>query len=60
MHSIFRIGKIKQIDRNNRVWQVDLTLTSGNDPQLNAVTECMREETFTNTKGCELIRLFID
>jgi hypothetical protein len=28
MHSIFRIGEIKQIDNNSRLWQVDLTLTS--------------------------------
>ena len=39
MHSVFRIGEIKQIDNNNRLWQVDLTLTSDNDPQLHALTE---------------------
>jgi hypothetical protein len=62
MHSIFHIGQIKQIDRNNHLWQVDLTLTNDNDPQLNALTECMREETFRNVKGwnrlgCLLIKL---
>ena len=25
MHSIFRIGEIKQLDGNTRLWQVDLT-----------------------------------
>lgn len=40
MQSIFRIGQIKQIDENNdRLWQVDLTLTSGDDPQLHALSE---------------------
>jgi tetratricopeptide (TPR) repeat protein len=53
MHSIFRIGQIKQIDRNNRLWQVDLLLTSDNDPEFQALTERMREETFPNLKGWE-------
>jgi hypothetical protein len=32
MHFIFCIGKMKLMDGNNRLWQVDLTLTSDNDP----------------------------
>jgi tetratricopeptide (TPR) repeat protein len=44
MHSIFRIGSVKQLDGNNRLWQVELTLTSDNDPQLLALTEYMSEE----------------
>jgi tetratricopeptide (TPR) repeat protein len=44
MHSIFRIGEIKQINKNDRVWQVDLALTNDNDLQLHAVTESMRKE----------------
>ncbi|CAF1240770.1 unnamed protein product [Rotaria sp. Silwood1] len=51
MHSIFRIGQTKQIDGNDRLWQVDLTLTSDNDPQLHALTEYIREETFPEEKG---------
>src|SRR6202034_1931284 len=27
MHSVFRIGQITQIDENDRLWQVNLTLT---------------------------------
>jgi tetratricopeptide (TPR) repeat protein len=50
MHSVFRIGQVKQIDKNDRLWQVDLTLTDDNDPQLQALTERMREET---SSGCE-------
>jgi hypothetical protein len=34
MHSVFRIGQVKQIEKNDRLWQVDLTLTGENDPQL--------------------------
>jgi tetratricopeptide (TPR) repeat protein len=59
MHSIFRIGQIKQIDKNNRLWQVDLTLTSDNDPQLHALTECMREETRGSTEWFRLGQLMI-
>jgi hypothetical protein len=51
MHSIFRIQQIKQMDGNNHLWQVDLTLTSDHDPQLHALTECIREGTFPDEKG---------
>jgi tetratricopeptide (TPR) repeat protein len=51
MHSVFRIGQVKQIDKNDRLWQVDLKLTGDNDPQLHALTERMREETSSNYKG---------
>ncbi len=51
MHSVYRIGQLKQIDKNDRLWQVDLTLTGDNDPQLRALTECMREETVEGYKG---------
>jgi tetratricopeptide (TPR) repeat protein len=51
MHSVFRIGQVKQIDENNRLWQVDLTLTGDNDPQLHDLTECMRDETSSGSKG---------
>jgi Tfp pilus assembly protein PilF len=51
MHSVFRIGHMKQIDGNNRLWQVELFLTSDNDPDLCALTESMRKETFPQLKG---------
>jgi tetratricopeptide (TPR) repeat protein len=51
MHSIFRIGEIKQIDKNNRLWQVDLILTGDHDPQLYALTEHIRKETYPHRKG---------
>ncbi|CAF3410566.1 unnamed protein product [Rotaria sp. Silwood1] len=46
MHSLFHIGQKRQIDRNNRLWQVAFTLTNDNDPQLHALTEQMRQETY--------------
>jgi hypothetical protein len=49
MHSVFRIGQIKQIDKNDRLWQVNLILTGDSDPQLHALTEQMRKETRGST-----------
>jgi tetratricopeptide (TPR) repeat protein len=51
LHSVFRIGRMKQIEKNDRLWQVHLTLTSNDDPQLHALTERMRDETFPHLKG---------
>ncbi|CAF1441733.1 unnamed protein product [Adineta steineri] len=51
MHSIFRIGEIKQIDGNDRFWQVELTLTGDHDPQLHILTEHIREETSPHEMG---------
>ena len=36
---------------NTRLWQVELILTSDNDPQLHALTEHIRKETYPNAKG---------
>ena len=44
MHSIFRIGQVRQIDHTDRLWQVKLTLTGDNDPQLHHLTKTMQDE----------------
>jgi tetratricopeptide (TPR) repeat protein len=59
MHSVFRIGQLKLLDGNKRLWQVDLTLTSDNDPQLLALTERMQEETKGSTGWHRLGKLMI-
>jgi len=51
MHAVFRIGKIKQINDDNPHWQVELSLTSDNDPQLHVLTERIREEIYPDEKG---------
>jgi tetratricopeptide (TPR) repeat protein len=51
MHSVFRIGQVKQIDENDRLWQVELTLTNDNDPQLQALTKHIQAETFSYGQG---------
>jgi tetratricopeptide (TPR) repeat protein len=59
MHSVFRIGQVKQIDGNSHLWQVDLTLTGDNDPQLQALTESMRKETFSGCKGWDRLGMLL-
>ncbi len=51
MHSVFRIGEIKQIDGNEHLWQVKLTLTSDNDLQLHDLTKRLQEETSLGSEG---------
>jgi tetratricopeptide (TPR) repeat protein len=59
MHSVFRIGQVKQLDENHRLWQVDLTLTSDNDPQLRHLSGCMQKETSGSTGWHRLVLLLI-
>ncbi|CAF1539712.1 unnamed protein product, partial [Rotaria sp. Silwood1] len=51
MNSIFRIGPMKQLDGNNRLWQVNLILTGDNDQDLHMLTEQMRKEIHPDKKG---------
>ncbi|CAF4936030.1 unnamed protein product, partial [Rotaria sp. Silwood1] len=59
MHSIFRIGSMKQIDGNNQLWQVDLTLTSDNDPDLHALTEQTRKDTYPHLEGWDRLGMLL-
>ncbi|CAF2715631.1 unnamed protein product [Rotaria sp. Silwood2] len=59
MHSIFRIGLMKQIDENNRLWQVDLTLTSDNDPELHVLTEQMRKDVHPHLEGWSRLSMLL-
>ncbi|CAF4013462.1 unnamed protein product [Adineta steineri] len=51
MHTIFRIGDIQPMDENNRLYQVNLTLTNDNDQDLRTLTDHIRQETFPDSKG---------
>ncbi|CAF1476626.1 unnamed protein product [Adineta steineri] len=44
MHTVFRVGTIKQIDNNNQLYQVELQLTSDDDQQLRLLTDRIRKE----------------
>jgi tetratricopeptide (TPR) repeat protein len=60
MHSVFRIGQVKQIDeKNNRLWQVELTLTSDHDSQLQELTKSMQKDTKGPTGWFRLGRLMM-
>ncbi|CAF0776354.1 unnamed protein product [Adineta steineri] len=51
MHTVFRIGDIQPMDGNNHCYQVNLTLTNDNDQDLRALTDRIRQETFSDSKG---------
>jgi tetratricopeptide (TPR) repeat protein len=52
MHTVFRIHDIKSMGENQRLFQVDLTLTGENDDKdLRKLTDHIREETFPNEEG---------
>lgn len=44
MRTIFRIGEITQPDNKKSLYQVDLTLTSDDDPELSTFTDRLRKE----------------
>jgi tetratricopeptide (TPR) repeat protein len=44
MHTVFRIGDINKMDKNNLLYQVELKLTADDDQQLRTLTERIRED----------------
>ncbi|CAF4218847.1 unnamed protein product, partial [Rotaria magnacalcarata] len=44
MHTVFRIAEITQTPSNSRLWEVQLTITDDNDPQLSTLTNRIKEE----------------
>ncbi|CAF3956426.1 unnamed protein product [Adineta steineri] len=44
MHTVFRIGAIKQVDNEHQLYQVELELTSDDDQQLRLLTDRIRKE----------------
>ncbi|CAF1307243.1 unnamed protein product [Adineta steineri] len=59
MHSVFRIQDIKQMDGNNRSYEVNLALTSDNDPQLSRLTDYIRHESFPDSEGWSRLGLVL-
>ncbi|CAF4356724.1 unnamed protein product, partial [Rotaria sordida] len=49
MHTVFRIGEVRQLDKENPLYQVDLKLTSDDDQQLRQLTDRIREESSGGT-----------
>ena len=44
IHTVFRIENIQQMKEKKGIYEVQLTLTDDNDPQLTGFTQRMREE----------------
>jgi len=59
MHSVFRIGKIKQFSDKPQIWEAELTLTDDNDSQLRELSETIQEETSGSTGWNRLGQLLI-
>jgi hypothetical protein len=59
MHTVFRIGDITRIHKNNPLYQVELNLTADDDEQLRTLTERIREETPGKTGWQRLGKLLL-
>ncbi|CAF4209636.1 unnamed protein product, partial [Adineta steineri] len=44
MHTVFRVGRIEQMENNTELYQVELQLSSDDDEQLRLLTDRIREE----------------
>ncbi|CAF5055243.1 unnamed protein product, partial [Rotaria sp. Silwood1] len=44
MHTVFRIGEVRKLHNTHALYQVDLILTSDDDPQLRELTDYIRQE----------------
>jgi tetratricopeptide (TPR) repeat protein len=51
MHTVFRIGSIKPMGENQRLVQMDLTLTGNSDKDLQVLIDRIRAETLPDAKG---------
>ena len=60
MHSVFRIGSVEQIENNDRLWQVNLTLTSDTDPQLQMLAKSIENDMAGLTTWFRLGRLLVN
>ncbi|CAF4740038.1 unnamed protein product [Rotaria sp. Silwood1] len=59
MHTVFRVGEIQQTVHNSRLWEVHLTLTDDNDPQLAALTRRIHGELYGSTAWHRLGHLML-
>ncbi|CAF1511020.1 unnamed protein product [Rotaria magnacalcarata] len=49
VHAVFRVVEMKQTAKNNRLWEVRLTITDDNDPQISTLTNRIKEEVRDST-----------
>ncbi|CAF1044358.1 unnamed protein product [Adineta ricciae] len=61
MHTIFRINEIESIGDGNRIYKVDLSLTSDNDNDLYELTQFIKQESYLHGQNWfRLAQLLID
>ncbi|CAF1494716.1 unnamed protein product, partial [Rotaria magnacalcarata] len=59
MHTVFRVVEMKQTAKNNRLWEVQLTITDDNDPQLSTLTNHIKEEVQGSTGWYRMGKLML-
>ena len=59
MHSVFRTGQIKQLPSSIPIWEVELTLTSDNDPELRELSDNIQKETSSNYTGWDRLGMLL-
>ncbi|CAF1312968.1 unnamed protein product, partial [Rotaria magnacalcarata] len=59
MHTVFRVDEITQTASNSRLWEVQLTITDDNDPQLSTLTNRIKEEVQRSTGWHRMGRLML-
>ncbi|CAF0739889.1 unnamed protein product [Adineta steineri] len=59
MHTVFRVGAIKQMENNDQIYEVELQLTADDDEQLRQLTKCISEEIEGETGWEQLGRLLL-
>ena len=51
MHSVFRIRQMKQLPGSTLIWEVELSLTDDNDPELRQLAEHIQKQISSNHKA---------
>ncbi|CAF4994063.1 unnamed protein product, partial [Rotaria magnacalcarata] len=59
MHTVFRVDEITQTASNSRLWEVQLTITDDNDPQLSTLTNRIKVEVQRSTGWHRMGRLML-
>ena len=59
MNTVFRIGQIKHLDDNPRLFWVELSMTSEKDSDLRLLMDRIREETFSKEDGWRRLGLVL-
>ncbi|CAF4271976.1 unnamed protein product, partial [Rotaria sordida] len=59
MHTVFRIGEVRKLDKESPLYQVDLKLTSDDDQQLRRLTDRIREESSGGTGWYRMGKLLL-